>query len=144
MKGLMLIEVHTILQSWWSMEGKHKKEKKLSNLWQIFIFWNMANPWPILSIWKVCLTSWKYTIHPWNTQLARVWMLPCIMLFWNRLCCWSNKLYSFQSIVTRLSLWTTNLGLLFMYILSRIGAGCKFFWIWKELSMEVHMTTSLL
>jgi hypothetical protein len=38
MKGLMLVGVQTLLQSWWSMEGRQKKEKKLSNLWQFFIF----------------------------------------------------------------------------------------------------------
>jgi len=37
MKGLMLVEVQILLQSWWSMEGKQKKEKHVSNLWQFFI-----------------------------------------------------------------------------------------------------------
>jgi hypothetical protein len=43
MKELMLAMVQILLQSWWSMEGR-KKNKKLSNLWQFFIFRIMADP----------------------------------------------------------------------------------------------------
>jgi hypothetical protein len=37
MKRLILIKVHILLQSWWSMEGRQKRGKKISNLWQFFI-----------------------------------------------------------------------------------------------------------
>jgi len=34
MKRLVLIKVHILLQSWWSVEGRQKRGKKKSNLWQ--------------------------------------------------------------------------------------------------------------
>jgi hypothetical protein len=87
MKGLMLVEVHTLLQSWWSMEGRHKRKKKIQFV-AIFHLLKHGGPMTNFEHMKVMfdffkihhtpkkqLTSWGMDVAMHNVILKQLMLL---------------------------------------------------------------------